>query len=168
MGRRRRLVDAQLTFNIRRLEKSKAYHTRLTSLPINRGQRIDGLVTRTFRYKSGRVCEVRAHAKAMVGLLKAMRSEHGIEVTATVDSPYSGSTRTWEQQEWLSEEYKAGRGHKAAEQGHGYHQTGRSIYLLLATEQEKMAMLDVRVDGKEFFNGAIFGDPPHYSFGELG
>lgn len=166
--RKNKPLMVALQFNILRLRASKAYRQRLTKLPINPGQEIPGIVHRTFRYRDGRTVLVTCHARVMVAYMRALKKQPTIEVTASSDSMYSGSFRTWEQQQTLYVAYITGHGHKAAQPGFGYHQTGRALDILDASAGERQAMLEVRDQGDQFYNGAVFGDPPHYSFGELG
>lgn len=162
-------TQAQLRFNIYRLRQSREYRRGLTRLPITKGQEIPGIVHRTFRFRSGATKEVKLHARVMVAFMRALLRDPGLEVTADASSPYSGSFRTWEQQAALYADYRNGNGHKAAEPGHGYHQTGRALDMVNGgTPRVNDAMLAVRDGGDRFFSGAAFGDPPHYSFGELG
>lgn len=163
---------AVLTAHILRLKASRAYRAPLTE-PTCKPDTPPGLVTRTFRYppskgRGQQDIKVTLHAKAMVGLLKAMKKQRSIRVTASSTSPYSGSYRTYEQQLWLYQEYKAGRGYKAASPCYGYHRRGRAVDLLAVTDAERKAMLSVRVDGLRFYDGLSFGDPPHFTLGARG
>ena len=155
-----------------KIAASRAYRRPLSS-PRCGDWTPDGLITRTFRWRSGRIEVVKAHAKVMVALLKALAIEPRLEVTASATSPYSGSYRSYSQQKFLRDAYLSGDGHLAADPCSGYHRTGRALDLEVIpgdpyrVHQEKV-MESVRVDGKRFFHGDVFGDPPHYSFGELG
>lgn len=160
-------LKVKLTFNIRRLLASDAFKAPLTK-PTCDKDTPPGLVSRTFQYKDGRRCTVTCHAKVMVALLRAMRLAPGIQVTASSDSMYSGSYRSWSQQNTLYQLYTSGNGHLAANPCTGFHRRGRALDLKDVSEKEKQAMLKVSVDGKQFYNGASFGDPAHYSFGVLG
>lgn len=162
-------TQAELRLQIARLRASRDYRRPLTHLPIVKGQEIPGIVRRRFQFRSGDVKEVRLHARVMVAFLRALLRDPGLEVTADAASAYSGSFRSWAQQNWLYQEYLLGRGHKAAQPGHGYHQTGRALDMIGGgTQRVNDAMLAVRDGGDKFYSGAAFGDPPHYSFGELG
>ncbi len=152
---------------IAKLVLSKAYRKPLES-PSCEHDDPEGLVTRTFRYKGRSDTIVRCHAKVMVGLLKAMLRAPTIQITASSVSVYSGSYRSWDQQNWLYQEYLAGRGYKAAHPCAGYHRQGRALDVLGATPSEEKAMTAVRVSGKKFYAGEVFGDDPHWSFGALG
>jgi LAS superfamily LD-carboxypeptidase LdcB len=165
--RKNRALMAQLSLNIARLRVSRAFRKPLTN-PSCEKDTPPGLVHRTFKYKDGRVVKVTCHAKVMVGLMRAMKKAPGIEVTASSDSPYSGSYRTFDQQNSLYQAYKAGTGHRAAGPCFGYHRRGRALDILSATQKEKDALASVRVAGERFYNGADFGDPPHWSFGAHG
>ena len=168
--RKRRIFKLKATAAIARLMVSKAYRQPLQA-PSCEPDDPPGLVHRTFRYRDGREVKVKCHAKVMVGLLKAMRKEPGIEVTASYDSPYSGSYRTWDQQNWLYQRYLNG-GPRAASPCRGYHRQGRALDLLNNTPAEDQAMASVRVrDGLrhlKFYHGAAFGDPRHWTLGALG
>lgn len=157
----------RLDKEIKQLRLSRAFDKPLTE-PTCRHDTPPGLVVRRFRYRDGRTVSVRCHAKVMVGLMRAMKAAPTIEVTASSESPYSGSYRSWGQQNWLYQAYINGRGYKAADPCHGYHRRGRALDLLNATPKEEKAMTDVRVSGERFFHGDVFGDPPHWSFAELG
>lgn len=161
-------LKARLHLNIVRLRASRDYRRPLTDLPIARGQDVPGVVHRKFRYRSGRTVEVRLHAKPMVALMRAMLKAPTIEVTQSFTSPYSGSGRTYAQQEWLYEQYVKGDGHLAATPGRSFHETYRAVDLLEASSKEERAMSDVRVDGERWYHGDVFGDPPHWSFAEQG
>lgn len=161
------LMD-RLDQEIKKLRGSRKFRAALVK-PSCSHRTPPGLVRRTFRYRDGRVVEVRAHAKVMVGLMEAMRDAPTLEVTATATSRYSGSYRSYAQQSELYEAYIGGWGHKAANPCSGYHRCGRAFDLVQPlSEREDEAMTKVRVDGKRFFNGASFGDPAHWSFGDLG
>jgi len=129
-----------------------------------------GLVARTFNYRSGRSVMVRCHAKVMVAYLKALAIDQTIEVTASATSRFSGSYRTFEQQNSLFQDFihHVPGSHKAADPCDGYHRTGRALDIHEVTDKQAETMESVRVDGRRFFHGDVFGDPPHFSFGELG
>jgi LAS superfamily LD-carboxypeptidase LdcB len=165
--RKNRALMAQLSLNIARIRVSRAFRAPLTKPSCDKDTP-PGLVHRTFRYKDGRTVEVTCHAKVMVGLMRAMRQSPGIEVTASSDSAYSGSYRSWQQQNDLYVAYKAGTGHKAADPCFGYHRRGRALDILNASDKDKAAMSSVRVAGERFYNGADFGDPPHWSWAAHG
>jgi hypothetical protein len=159
-----------LTRRIEALEGTRAFKQALTE-PHCGTWVPPGLVKRTFKFKSGNVKVVALHAQAMVGYLKALRQLPMIEVTASFTSMYSGSYRTFDQQNdlYVAWERKEPGAHLAANPCGGYHRTGRAIDVLNGTSGEvEAAMTMVRVDGKRFFHGDVFGDPPHFSFGELG
>lgn len=161
---------ARLTAAITRLSLSSAYREPLREPGCDPSDP-PGLVTRYFRFNGkGRdvTIGVRLHAKAMVGLLKALRKRRSIQVTQSFDSPYSGSYRTWDQQYKLWYNYKFGNGHKAAHPCYGYHRQGRAVDLYQVTPEERAAMLSVRVDGIRFYDGLSFGDPPHFTLGAKG
>jgi hypothetical protein len=161
-------LDEYLSAKIRKLEGTRAFKKGLTS-PHCGDWTPDGLVRKTFKYKSGNVKVVALHAKAMSCYLRALRQLPTIEVTASFTSPYSGSYRTFEQQNDLYQAYLRGTGHLAADPCGGYHRTGRAIDVLNGTSGEvEAAMTTVRVDGKRWYHGSSFGDPAHFSFGELG
>lgn len=160
-------LKARLHMNIVALRLSRNYRRPLQE-PSCSPDTPAGLVHRKFRYRDGRICEVAAHAKAMVGLMRAMLESPTIEITASTDSPYSGSYRTFAQQAWLRDQYLHHGGHQAADPCDGYHRQGRAFDLKEASERDESAMRKVRVDGLEFYNGASFGDPPHWSFGAKG
>jgi len=163
-------LQIKMTAAISRLEKSAAYKAPL-EIPSCDRDHPAGLITRTFKYKRDgdpTVVVVTCHAKVMVGLLKAMRKEPGIQVTASSTSMYSGSYRTWDQQNTLYQMYKAGTGYKAAHPCYGYHRQARALDLLDNTRDENAAMASVRVDGLRFYNGAGFGDPRHWTLGAYG
>lgn len=153
---------------IAKLRVSRDFRRPLTDLPIRQGQEVPGVVRQEFIYAGGDRKVVRLHAKVMVALLKAMLKAKTIEVTATSESKYSGSFRTWAQQAELYSDYQNGSGHMAARPGFGYHQTGRAFDGLEWSERERDAMESVRVSGLRFHSGEVFGDPPHYSFGAVG
>jgi hypothetical protein len=161
---------AELTAAISRLRLSKKYKEPLVS-PSCRTDDPPGLVVRRFHFKGkGRdvVIDVKLHAKVMVAFLKALRKCRTIQVTQSYTSTYSGSYRTYEQQNTLYQRYISGTGYKAANPCHGYHRTGRAVDLFQVTDEEAAAMQSVREDGKRFYWGKVFGDPPHFSYGELG
>jgi len=163
-------LQIKLTAAISKLEKSAAYKAPLENPSCDKNNP-PGLVTRSFKYlREGRatVVLVTCHAKVMVGLLKAMRKEPGIQVTASSASMYSGSYRTWDQQNTLYQMYRAGTGYKAASPCLGYHRQGRALDLLETTKAEQDAVESVRVDGLRFYNGAGFGDPRHNTLGAYG
>jgi len=163
-------LKVQLTAAISKLENSAAYKTPLESPSCDRGDP-GGLVIRTFKYKRDGdpvVVRVECHAKVMVGYLKALKREPGIQVTVSSDSVYSGSYRTWDQQSALYTMYKNGTGYKAAHPCLGYHRQGRALDCLENTPAEQSALEDVRVDGLRFYNGAGFGDPRHNTLGAYG
>lgn len=131
----------------------------------------EGLVSRTFHYKGkGRDVNitVTCHAKVMVGLMRAMRKCPSIQVTQSSSNPYSGSYRSYAQQMALWTAYKDGTGHRAAHPCSGYHRQGRALDLYQVTDDERSAMLSVRVDGIPFYDGLSFGDPPHFCLGAKG
>ncbi len=155
---------------IEHLRSTKAFDAPLTE-PSCAHDTPPGLVVRTFHFTGkGRdvTLGVKLHAKAMVGLLRAMILAPSIQVTADFESAYSGSYRTWAQQEARYLAYIHGTGYKAANPCYGYHRRGRAVDLFVKTDAELRAMLAVRVDGERFYNGASFGDPPHFTLGALG
>lgn len=162
-------LKARLHMNIVALRASRNFRRPLQD-PSCSPDTPAGLVHRKFRYRDGRVCVVAAHAQAMVGLMRAMLIAPTIEVTASIESPYSGSYRTFQQQNDLYQAYIHNEpgSHKAANPCDGYHRQGRAFDILNASAKEKDAMLAVRVEGERFYNGADFGDPPHYSFAAHG
>lgn len=163
-------LQIKLTAAISRLEKTAAYKAPL-EIPSCDRDHPAGLITRSFKYKrdgNAAVVLVTCHAKVMVGLLKAMRKEPGIQVTVSSTSMYSGSYRTWDQQNTLYQMYRAGTGYKAASPCLGYHRQGRALDLLETTKAEQDAVESVRVDGLRFYNGAGFGDPRHNTLGAYG
>lgn len=160
-------LQARLDEEIKKLRASDAFDKPLTE-PSCKHDTPPGLVTRRFKYRDGRTISVKCHAQVMVALMRAMKEAPTIEVTASSDSMYSGSYRSWSQQNTLYELYKAGKGYKAADPCFGYHRRGRALDILDASDKEKAALLDVRVSGEQFYNGESFGDPPHYSFGAKG
>jgi hypothetical protein len=163
-------LKIKLPAAIAKLETSAAYKAPLET-PSCEKDNPAGLVTRTFKYlREGdpTVVSVTCHAKVMVGLLKAMRKEPGIQVTVSSTSMYSGSYRTWDQQNTLYQMYKSGTGYKAAHPCLGYHRQGRALDLLETTKDEQDAVESVRVDGLRFYNGAGFGDPRHNTLGAYG
>ncbi len=160
-------LNLRLHAEIARLRTSRDYRRPLQE-PSCARDTPPGLVSRTFHYRDGRIVEVKLHAKVMVGLMRAMLRAPGIMVTADADSPYSGSYRSFEQQAWLRDQYLHHGGHQAADPCDGYHRQARAVDLDPLSVKEKRAMEDVRVDGQQFFNGASFGDPPHWSFGAKG
>lgn len=129
-----------------------------------------GLVTRTFNYRSQRTVKVRCHAKVMVAYLKALAIDATIEVTATAESRFSGSYRTFDQQDGLFQDFKnkVPGSHRAVDPCDGFHRTGRALDMKDVTAEQAETMESVRVDGERFFWGNSFGDPPHFSFGVLG
>ena len=155
---------------IRKLEKSVAYRKPLENPSCDKDHP-QGLISRTFKYKRAGdpvVVTVTCHAKVMVGYLKALRKEPGIQVTVSSASMYSGSYRSWEQQNTLYVMYKNGTGYLAAHPCEGYHRQGRALDFLNNTTAEQRAIEEVRVDGLRFFNGAGFGDPRHNTLGAYG
>lgn len=171
----RRVIDtqknvelmAQLDKEIAKLRTSRAFRRPLREPSCSRLPP-PGMVTRTFRYRDGRLCTVKLHAKVMVALMRAMKEAPTIEITASADSAYSGSYRSYAQQKALHDAYVSGTGHRAADPCTGYHRCARAIDVLNASEREKDALLGVRVAGDQFYNGASFGDPPHYSWAAKG
>lgn len=161
-------LKARLHMNIVALRASRNYRRPLQE-PSCSPDTPAGLVHRTFRYRDGRVCEVAAHAKAMVGLMRAMLQAPTIEVTQPASSPYSGSYRTFQQQNSLYQAYLNGDGHRAANPCSGYHRQGRAFDLVQPlSPREHDAMASVRVEGERFFNGLSFDDPAHWTLGALG
>jgi hypothetical protein len=163
-------LKVKLPLAIARLERTVAYKKPLEDPSCDKGDP-KGLISRTFKYKRGGdpvVVKVTCHAKVMVGYLKALRKETGIQVTVSSDSMYSGSYRTWDQQNTLYTMYKNGTGYMAAHPCSGYHRQGRALDILDATKAEQQAINSVRVDGLRFFNGAGFGDPRHNTLGAYG
>lgn len=163
-------LQIKLTAAITRIEKSAAYKAPLETPSCERDNPA-GLITRSFKYKRDgdpTVVVVTCHAKVMVGLLKAMRKEPGIQVTVSSTSMYSGSYRTWDQQNTLYQMYKNGTGYKAANPCLGYHRQGRALDCLENTKAEQDALESVRVEGLRFYNGAGFGDPRHNTLGAYG
>jgi hypothetical protein len=164
---------AEATAAILKLEAGAAYRAPLTE-PTCAHDDPPGLVTRQFHFTGkGRdiVLPVRCHAKVMVGLLKALRKCPSIQVTASSTSVYSGSYRSWGQQNWLRQEYLAGRGHRAADPCYGYHRRGRALDLRLVTDEEREAMLSVRVRAGRRqlrFYDLLPIDPPHFTLGARG
>ncbi len=160
----------RLTKAIRNLEQSEAYNKPLEN-PSCDDDDPQGLVSRTFNFKGkGRNTdvEVTLHAKALVGLLKALRARRSIQVTQSSTSKYSGSYRTYAQQLLLYNEYVAEIGYKAAHPCSGYHRQGRAVDLYLVSDREAEAMLSIRVDDLQFYWGISFGDRPHFTLGALG
>lgn len=162
-----RELMARLDQEIARLRKSRAFGKPLRE-PSCAKTTPPGLVRRKFRYRDGRVCVVRCHAQLMVALMRAMKEAPTIEVTASADSAYSGSYRSWSQQNALYQAYQAGTGHRAANPCSGYHRCGRALDILNASLKEKAALESVRVAGQQLYNGESFGDPPHWSYGAKG
>ena len=155
---------------ISKLEKSDAYRKPLESPSCERDHP-QGLIVRTFKYKRDGdpvVVAVTCHAKVMVGYLKALKREPGIQVTTSSTSMYSGSYRSWDQQNTLYQMYKNGTGYKAAHPCLGYHRQGRALDFLNNTAKEQNAVDEVRVDGLRFYIGAGFGDPRHNTLGAYG
>lgn len=164
-----RATQVALHFNIARIRLGREYKRPLTNLPIARGQLVPGIISRDFRYGPSNVKRVRLHARVMVCYMRALLKNPTCEVAVDADSAYSGSFRTWAQQQWLYEQYINGSGHKAAQPGYGYHQTGRAVDISnWANAKVEHAMLSVQDQGDEFHSGASFGDPPHHSFGAVG
>ena len=163
-------LKVKLPGAISKIEGSDAYKAPLESPSCDRGEP-RGLITRTFKYKRDGdpvVVKVTCHARVMVGYLKALKREPGIQVTVSSDSMYSGSYRTWDQQSTLYNMYKNGTGYLAAHPCSGYHRQGRALDILNASGAEQRAIDDVRVDGLRFYNGAGFGDPRHNTLGAYG
>lgn len=161
--------QAEATATILKLERSDAYKQPLEAPSCDQGDP-RGLVTRLFRFKGKDrdvIIPVKCHARVMVGLLKAMRKCPTIQVTAGSDSVYSGSYRSYYQQKWLYDEYRAGRGYRAAHPCSGYHRQGRALDLRLVTPKEREAMLSVRVKGIRFYD-LLPIDPPHFTLGQRG
>ena len=129
-----------------------------------------GLVVRTFNYRSDRTVTVRCHAKVMVAYLKALGDDETIEVTATASSRFSGSYRTFDQQNSLFQDFvnEVPGSHKAADPCDGFHRSGRALDIREVTDEQAETMEAVRLDGERFFWGISFGDRPHFSFGVLG
>ena len=166
----RKTLALRLTPRIIALQLSREYREPLQS-PSCEPDDPRGMVIRSFHYKGkGRdeVIQVRAHAKAMVGLMKAMRRAPTIQITQSSTNKYSGSYRSYAQQKLLYDEYKAGIGNLAAHPCSGYHRQGRAFDLYKKTSAEHAAMLAVRVDGLKFESGVGFGDPPHFTLGAYG
>ena len=162
---------AEATAAILRLEAGAAFHTRLTRPSCTHADP-PGLVTRTFHFKGkGRdvTIAVKLHAKAMVGLLKAMRKCPSIQVTQPYTSTYSGSYRTFTQQNTLYQNWihHAPGSHLAANPCTTYHRTGRPVDLYEVTPAERAAMLSVRVDTVQFHD-LLPQDPPHFCLGARG
>lgn len=161
-------LEVYLTAKIRKVEGLRAFKKALAE-PHCGDWTPDGLIKRTFKFKSGNVKVVALHAKVMSAYLRALRQLPTIEVTASFTSPYSGSYRTYEQQNDLYIAFIRGTGHLAANPCGGFHRTGRAIDVLNGGSGEvEAAMIGVRVDGQRFYHGDAFGDPPHYSWAELG
>jgi hypothetical protein len=129
-----------------------------------------GLVARTFHYRNDRTVTVRCHAKVMVAYLKALGEDETIEVTATSSSRFSGSYRTFDQQNDLFQDFKnhVPGSHLAADPCDGFHRTGRALDIREVTDHQAETMESVRLEGERFFWGISFGDRPHFSFGVLG
>lgn len=161
--------QAEATAAIARLIISAAYRAALTS-PTCAHDTPAGLVSREFHFTGkGRdvVVRVTLHAKAMVGLLKAMRACPSIQITASSTSKYSGTYRSWAQQNELRQDYLHGTGHLAADPCDGYHRRGRAADLLQVQADERRAMLAVRVGGLRFYD-LLPQDPPHFTLGVRG
>jgi hypothetical protein len=169
--RKNLVLMPRITFAIARIKAGPAYKAPLTQ-PSCSHDDPPGLISRTFIFrdgtKSGRAVVVTCHAKVMVGFLRALRKAPGLSVTASSTSKFSGSYRTWAQQNELYQDYKNGNGHKAADPCHGFHRRGRALDILNASPKENAAMASVRVDGLKFYHGDVFGDPPHWTLGTLG
>jgi hypothetical protein len=165
-GKNIELMD-RLDKEIKAIRGSKEFDKPLTE-PSCKHDFPPGLVRRTFIYRNGRRCTVKCHAKLMVALMRAMKEAPTIEVTASSDSMYSGSYRSWSQQNTLYQLYIQGKGYKAADPCYGYHRRGRALDILNASAKEAKALAQVRVSGLQLYNGSSFGDPPHWSLGEKG
>ena len=162
---------AEATAAILRLEASAAFKAPLVS-PSYTHSDPAGLVVRVFHFTGkGRDWNVavKLHAKAMVGLLKALRKCPSIQVTQPYTSAYSGCYRTYAQQAWLRDQYLHHGGKLAVPAGTSYHETGRAVDLLDVEPDEWFAMLSVRVgrQGLRFYD-LLPQDPPHFCLGERG
>ena len=160
-------LQERLDAEIKKLRGSRAFDKPLRE-PSCTKTTPPGLVRRRFKYRDGRVVTVRCHAQLMVALMRAMKDAPTIEVTASSDSAYSGSYRTFAQQDALYKAYMNGTGHKAANPCTGYHRCGRALDILNASDKEETALEQVRVSGEQLYHGDVFGDPPHWSYGALG
>ena len=129
-----------------------------------------GLVARTFNYRSDRTVTVRCHAKVMMLYLKALEIDPTIEVTADASSRFSGSYRTFDQQNTLFQDFvnHVPGSHLAADPCDGFHRTGRALDIREVKDKQAETMESVRLEGERFFWGISFGDRPHFSFGVLG
>lgn len=161
-------LKARLEAEIKQLKNGRMFDKPLTEPSCSHADP-PGLVRRTFKYRDERICVVRCHAQVMVALMEAMLEAPTLAVTATATSQFSGSYRTWKQQNDGYQAYLAGTGYKFANPCFGYHRRGRAFDLVQPlSERENEAMLKVRVKGNQFYNGASFGDPAHWSFGAKG
>lgn len=160
--------DRQLDRKVKTLRESRHYEAPLSE-PHCGEWTPPGLVVVRLRYPNDDVSRVKLHAKAMCLYLRVLKDAAYCEVTTDFASPYSGTYRSFTQQNRLYLSYKAGTGHKAANPCSGYHRCGRAIDLrngIMPLVEE--AMTGRQEDGLRFYHGDVFGDPPHYSFGELG
>jgi D-alanyl-D-alanine carboxypeptidase len=74
---------------------------------------------------------------------------------------YSGF-RTYEQQQWLYDAYKAGYGNKAARPGHSNHQLGKALDIYLGVEGTYAWLV---ANAKKFgFKRTVRGEPWHWEF----
>ena len=161
---------AEATAAILRLEASRAFRTPLTDPSCTHADP-PGLVVRVFHFTGkGRDWDVavKLHAKTMVGLLKAMRKCPSIQVTQPYTSAYSGSYRTYAQQAWLRDQYLHHGGKLCADPCDTFHRTGRSCDLYLVTDEEREAMLSVRVGVRRIRFYDLSTDPPHFTLGARG
>jgi len=163
----------EATVAIARLEASAAFRTPLTDPSCTHADP-KGLVVRRFHFKGkGRniTMDVKLHAKAMVGLLKALRKCPTIQVTQGYTSAYSGCYRSFTQQNTLYQAYihHAPGSHLAANPCDTYHRTGRAFDLLEPTAEERATMLSVRVGIQRIrFFDLLPQDPPHMCLGARG
>jgi len=159
---------AEATAAIVRLEASAAFRTPLAGVSCTHADP-PGLVVRLFHFKGkGRDWNVavKLHAKAMVGLLKAMRKCPSIQITQPYTSAFSGCYREYQQQWWLRDQYLHHGGHLAADPCDAWHRTGRAGDLYLVTGEERETMLSVRVGIREVhFFDLLPQDPPHFVLG---
>ncbi|MGH2373035.1 MAG: hypothetical protein ACRDIC_06095 [bacterium] len=161
--------DKVLRRKIEGLREGSAYRAPLSS-PHCGDWTPAGLVTIRFRYPDGDVKNVKLHAKPMVLYLRVLQDGGQFcEVTVDFTSVYSGSYRSYAQQNTLYQAYRNGTGHLAANPCKGYHRCGRAIDLVNGIVPKVAQLMTAKSEaGKKFFHGSAFGDPPHFSYGVLG
>ena len=161
---------AEATAAIARLMLTSAYREPLREPSCVRTDP-PGLVTRVFHFTGkGRDVNVSvtAHAKVMVGLLKALRKTPSIQVAGSL-----ASYRSWDTQYrlWFNWIHKIEGSHLAAHPCYGFHRCGRSLDLYNVTAEERVTMLSVRVKaGAKYigFYDLLPQDPPHFTLSERG